>query len=176
MAAEVAPVPAGTRRTALAFSALPAYHADEISHLLSLRERVRLRAGLSQIVEASSEERRAALMALVQATRTGPEWPSPAAHDYATCPFRDIEARPYALVAPALESLAKHRPLHVAVALCHLNKDTRLALWNRLSRDAKALIIVTLPDVPTFNDTRTRLVARALDAETAPAHVAVKGS
>jgi hypothetical protein len=164
----VTPVPAGTRRAALAFSALPAYHADELSHMLTLRERVRLRAGLSQIVEASTEERRAALQALVVATRRGPDWPSPTAHDYATCPFREIETRPYTRVAGALEALAKQRPLHVAVTLCHLNKDTRVALWNRLTHEARSAIIVTLPDVPTFSEARTRLVARLLDSETKP--------
>jgi hypothetical protein len=176
MAAEVTPVPAGTRRAALAFSALPTYHADEISHMLSLRERVRLRAGLSQIVEATTEERRAALQALVVATKQGPEWPAPTAHDYATCPFRDIETRPYGRVAGALEALAKQRPLHVAVTLCHLNKDTRVALWNRLSSEARNAVIVTLGDVPTFSEARTRLVARLLDSETKPEPVALTAS
>ena len=176
MAAEVTPVPAGTRRAALAFSALPTYHADEISHMLTLRERVRLRAGLSQIVEASVEERRAALRELVVATRRGPEWPTPAAHDYATCPFREIETRPYTRVAAALEVLAKQRPLHVGVVLCHLNKDTRIALWNRLTREARSAVIVTLGDVPRFSEARTKIVARLLDLETKPAAAALTAS
>jgi hypothetical protein len=76
----------------------------------------------------------------------------------------------------ALEALAKQRPLHVAVTLSHLNKDTRVALWNRLTREARSAVIVTLGDVPTFSEARTRLVARLLDTETRPEPVALTAS
>ena len=44
---------AGVRRAALAFSVLPTPHADSLAHLLTMRERVRLREGLTQVRDAS---------------------------------------------------------------------------------------------------------------------------
>jgi hypothetical protein len=84
----------GVRRAALAFSVLPTPHADAIAHLLTMRERVRLREGLSQVRDAADGERIAALHDLVRAIRNGVDWPVLAAHNESDCPFHCVDGHP----------------------------------------------------------------------------------
>ena len=159
---------AGVRRAALAFSALPTLHADTLSSRLSAVERMRLRNGLSSTRDASFEERRAALGLLVSATRAGVPWEAPALHDAADCPFRCVEGHPWEAVAKTLETIADHRPLHAAVALCHFDESARDEVWSRMSVKVRGDVIVRLSEVPSVSSARTRAFARELDARLNP--------
>src|SRR5262249_55457230 len=108
-------LPPGIVRAALAFSALSNFQADSISGRLRPRDRARLRAGLVHVRGASLNERRDALQKLVAATRHGPEWRTPAAHDPADCPFRCVETHTAVDVARTFEKIVARRPLHIAV-------------------------------------------------------------
>ena len=158
------PLAAGVRRAALAFSVLPTPHADSIAHLLTMRERVRLREGLTQVRDASDDERIAALFALVRATRSGVDWPTLASHNAADCPFHVVEGHPLERVAAVLTQLAERQPMTTAVALCHLPHDTRTELWTQFEAGTRAQIMLQLPDVSLVGTVRTRLRARELAA------------
>jgi hypothetical protein len=151
---------AGVRRAALAFSVLPTPHADAVAHLLTMRDRVRLREGLSQVRDASDDERMAALRALVRATHSGVDWPVLAGHNAQDCPFHCVDGHPVERVAAVFGQLAERQPLTVAVALCHIPTDDRGELWAQLESRARAQVVQQLPEVPLVGTVRTRLLAR----------------
>lgn len=151
---------AGVRRAALAFSVLPTPHADAVAHLLTMRDRVRLREGLSQVRDASDDERIAALHALVRAIRSGVDWPVLAGHNAQDCPFHCIEGHPAERVAAIFGQLAERQPMTVAVALCHTAVDARTELWDRLESRTRAQVLMQLPEVPAVGTVRTRMLAR----------------
>jgi hypothetical protein len=151
---------AGVRRAALAFSVLPTPHADAVAHLLTMRDRVRLREGLSQVRDASDDERIAALHALVRAIRSGVDWPVLAGHNAQDCPFHCVDGHPIERVATVLGQLSERQPMTVAVAMCHLPTDLRGELWARFESRARAQILQQLPEVPLVGTVRTRMLAR----------------
>jgi len=160
---------AGVRRAALAFSVLPTPHADTIAHLLSMRERVRLREGLAQVRDAPDDDRIAALHALVRAIRSGVEWPALAGHNAADCPFHVVDGHPLDRVAAVFGQLAERQPMTVAVALCHLPGGTRDELWPLLESRARAQVMLQLPEVPLVGTVRTRILGREVAARLARA-------
>jgi hypothetical protein len=157
------------RRAALAFSVLPTPHGDEIAHLLSMRERVRLREGLTQVRDASDDERIAALHALVRAIRNGVDWPQLAGHNASDCPFHVAEGHPPERVAAVFVQLTERQPMTVAVALCHLPADLRSELWTLLDSRSRAQLMMQLPEVPLVGPVRTRILAREVAARLARA-------
>jgi hypothetical protein len=157
-------LPAGVVRAALAFSALSTFQADSIQGRLRPRDRARLRAGLLQVRGATIDERRAALNTLVKAARRGVEWKAPAAHDPSDCPFRIVESFRREEVVKVMERMAGHRPLHVAVALCHIDANVRADLWRRMNVDARSNIVIEVPGVPTVSAGRSRAFARELQS------------
>jgi hypothetical protein len=161
-------LPPGIVRAALAFSALSTYQADSISGRLRPRDRARLRAGLVHVRGATSNERRDALQKLVAATRHGPEWRTPSAHDPSDCPFRCVETHTATEVASVLEKVARRRPLHVAVALSHMEPHIRDAIWEELPLTTRGDIVDNIQDVPTVSPGRTRAYARELLATLEP--------
>jgi hypothetical protein len=158
------PLAAGVKRAALAFSVLRTDHADTIAQRLTMRERVRLRDGLSRVRAADDGERIAALHDLVRAIRNEVVWPMPAAHNEADCPFRCVDAYPHETVATILEQLTRQQPLLVAVALCHLDEETRADLWPRFGSEARTQLLIALEEVPRIGPGRTRGFARDLQA------------
>ncbi len=154
----------GVRRAALAFSVLPTPHADSIAHLLTMRERVRLREGLAQVRDAEDGERIAALHDLVRAIRNGVDWPVLAAHSERDCPFHCIDGHPIERVTAVFEQLAELQPMTVAVALCHLATDRRTELWDRLDTRARAQVSERVPEVAYVGTVRTRIFARDVAA------------
>jgi hypothetical protein len=161
-------LPAGIVRAALAFSALSTYQAESISGRLRPRDRARLRAGLVHARSATVEERRAALQRLVTATRRGVDWRTPNAHDPADCPFRIVETHRPIDVARAFEKLAKRRPLHVTVAMCHLEWHVRDEIWLYIPIEVRGEIIDYLSEVEMVSPGRTRAYARELRAMLEP--------
>ena len=168
MEGEQEPVADGVRRATLAFSALPSVHAESISSRLSAVERMRLRQGLTGTRDASFRERREALGQLVNATRAGVPWETPAVHDAADCPFRCVEGHPWEDVAKTLELIVDRRPLHAAVALCHLDPSTRDQIWSHMSIEARGSVVVVLHEVPSVSSARSCAFARELDAHLNP--------
>jgi hypothetical protein len=162
-------VAAGVRRAALAFSVLPTPHADSIAHLLSMRERVRLREGLAQVRDAPDDERIAALRSLVRAIRNGVEWPYLSSHNPSDCPFQCIDGYPLDRVTAVFAQLAERQPITTAVALCHLPADTRTELWALLESRARSQVLQALPEVPLVGTVRTRILAREVSARLARA-------
>jgi hypothetical protein len=160
---------AGVRRAALAFSVLPTPHADAIGHLLTMRERVRLREGLTQVRDASDDERIGALHALVRAVRNGVDWPVLDGHNAADCPFDGVAGHPLGRVAAVFGQLSEGQPATVAVALCHLPIDIRGEVWARLTSRARAQVVLQLPEVPLVGSVRTRILAREVGARLARA-------
>jgi hypothetical protein len=154
----------GVRRAALAFSVLPTPHADAIAHLLTMRERVRLREGLAQVRDAADGERISALHELVRAIRHGVDWPILSAHNEADCPFHCVDGHPVERVTAVFEQLAERQPVTVAVALCHLSNDRRTELWATLGSRARSQITAQLPEVPYVGTVRTRILAREVAA------------
>jgi hypothetical protein len=154
----------GVRRAALAFSVLPTPHADSIAHLLTMRERVTLREGLTQVRDAADGERVAALHDLVRAIRNGVDWPILAAHNEKDCPFHCVDGHPTERVAAVFEQLAERQPMTVAVALCHLGTDRRTELWERLDARARAQVTLQVPEVSYVGTVRTRILAREVAA------------
>lgn len=164
MQANAPKLAAGVRRAALAFSVLPTPHADSIAHLLSMRDRVRLREGLTQVRDASDDERIAALSSLVRAIRAGVDWPVLAAHNPIDCPFHVVEGHPIDRVAGVFGQLAERQPITTAVALCHLSGDKRDEVWALLESRARAQVMLQLPEVPLVGTVRTRILAREVSA------------
>jgi len=153
-------VAAGVRRAALAFSVLPTPHADAIAHLLTMRERVTLRNGLSQVRDADDGDRIAALHALLREVRAGIDWPVLDTHNPIDCPFHCIDGHPLERVANVFGLLAERQALTVAVALCHIPSDTRDEVWGQLDKAVRAQILPELGEVPQVGTVRTRLLAR----------------
>ena len=157
------------RRAALAFSVLPTPHADAIAHLLSMRDRVRLREGLTQVRDAPDDERIAALHALVRAIRSGVDWPVLAGHNALDCPFHCVDGHPLDRVAAVFAQLSERQPMTAAVALCHLPGATRDELWSQLPSKSRAQVLQQLPEVPLVGTVRTRILAREVAARLARA-------
>lgn len=155
---------AGVRRAALAFSVLPTPHADSIAHLLSMRDRVRLREGLTQVRDAADDERIAALSALVRSVRAGVDWPVLAAHNPLDCPFHVVDGHPVERVAGVFGQLAERQPITTAVALCHMPGDIRDEVWALLESRSRAQVMLQLPEVPLVGTVRTRILAREVAA------------
>ncbi len=164
MQAKLPALAPGVRRAALAFSVLPTPHADSIAHLLTIRERVTLREGLSQVRDAADGERIAALHDLVRAIRNGVDWPILAAHSEKDCPFQCVDDHPADRVTAVFEQLAERQPMTVAVALCHLGTDRRAELWNGLDGRARVQVSLQVPEVPYVGTVRTRILAREVGA------------
>lgn len=162
-------VAAGIRRAALAFSVLPTPHADSIAQHLSMRERVRLREGLTQVRDASDDERIAALHALVRAIRNGVDWPLLAGHNAMDCPFHCMDGHPTDRVAGVFGQLAERQPMTVAVALCHTPVDARTELWEMMTSAARAQVKTQLSEVALVGTVRTRILAREVAARLARA-------
>jgi hypothetical protein len=156
--------PAGVRRAALAFSVLPTPHADALAHLLTMRERVRLREGLTQVRDASDDERIAALHALVRQIRNGVDWPILSGHNPTDCPFHVVDGHPLERVAGVFGQLAERQPMTVAVALCHLPAETRSDVWALLESQSRARVMQQLPEVGLVGTVRTRILAREVTA------------
>jgi len=154
----------GVRRAALAFSVLPTPHADSISHLLNMRERVRLREGLSQVRDAPDHERIAALQSLVRAIRAGVDWPILAAHNADDCPFHIVEGHPVERVATVFGQLTERQPMTVAVAMCHIPLDIRSEIWSKLDAGARSQVLSQLSEVSLVGTVRTRILAREVAA------------
>jgi hypothetical protein len=131
-------LPPGIVRAALAFSALSTYQADSISGRLRPRDRARLRAGLVHVRGARD------------------------------CPFRCVETHTATEVASVLEKVARRRPLHVAVALSHMEPHIRDAIWEELPLTTRGDIVDNIQDVPTVSPGRTRAYARELLATLEP--------
>jgi hypothetical protein len=162
-------LPAGVRRAALAFSILPTPQADAVSHLLTMRERVSLRQGLTQVRDAGDAERVAALHALVRAIRNGVDWPYLETHNAHDCPFHCIEGHPLERVAGVFNQLAERQAITVAVALCHLTADKRDEIWTQLRGRTRALVLPQVVEVPLVGPVRTRILAREVDGRLARA-------
>jgi hypothetical protein len=160
---------AGVRRAALAFSVLPTPHADELAHLLTMRERVRLREGLTQVRDASDDERIAALHALVRQIRNGVDWPILSGHNPTDCPFHIVEGHPRDRAAAVFAQLAERQPMTVAVAMCHLPADTRNEIWALLESPLRVKVTQQLPEVGLVGTVRTRILAREVTARLARA-------
>jgi hypothetical protein len=154
----------GVRRAALAFSVLPTPHADSISHLLNMRERVRLREGLSQVRDAPDHERIAALHSLVRAIRAGVDWPILAAHNADDCPFHIVEGHPLERVATVFGQLSERQPMTVAVAMCHVPVDVRSEIWSQLGPAPRSQVLSQLPEVGLVGTVRTRILAREVES------------
>ncbi|HEV7525096.1 MAG TPA: hypothetical protein VGP92_09025 [Acidimicrobiia bacterium] len=169
MQADPPSLAAGVRRAALAFSVLPTPHADALAHLLTMRERVRLREGLTQVRDASDDERIAALHSLVRQIRNGVEWPILSGHNPTDCPFHIVEGHPLDRVAGVFGQLAERQPITVAIALCHIPSDTRAGLWDLLGSASRAQIMQQLPEVGLVGTVRTRILAREVAARLARA-------
>jgi hypothetical protein len=169
MQAKAPTVAAGVRRAALAFSVLPPPQADTIGHLLTMRERVRLREGLTQVRDASDDERIGALNALVRAVRIGVDWPVLDGHNAADCPFDGVAGHPLDRVAAVFAQLATGQPMTVAVALCHLPTEMRAEVWARLASGVRAQVLLQLPEVSLVGSVRTRILAREVGARLARA-------
>jgi hypothetical protein len=161
-------LPPGIVKAALAFSALSTFQADSISGRLRPRDRARLRAGLVHVRGATANERRNALQKLVVATRHGPDWKTPVAHDPVDCPFRCVETHTASDVAHTFEKIAARRPLHVAVALSHMEPHVRDAIWEQLPMHTRGDVVDILSDVATVSPGRTRFYARELRATLEP--------
>ena len=160
-------MPAAADRAALAFSAIPVTPAVAVSQRLSIAERVKLREGLARNRDATSDQRREALEALVAAVQAGTTFPPPLAHDEDTCPFHDFEQRPPADLVGTLGKFARSQPLLVAVALCHFTENYRDTIWTALDSDCRAAVRPTLGHVAQTSHSRTRRYAQELDGELA---------
>ncbi|MGQ0823806.1 MAG: hypothetical protein ACT4OX_02045 [Actinomycetota bacterium] len=152
-------------RAALAFSAIPVTGAVRVSERLSISERVRLRECLGRNRDATGDERREALVALVAAVRAGVAFPAPLAHDEDHCPFRDLEGHPPGALAAAMTRFVSSQPLLASVALCHFSADVRDAVWGSLGAEHRAAIRPSLAHVPQTSHSRTRRFAQDLDTE-----------
>jgi hypothetical protein len=159
---DIAEVTPGVRRAALAFSALRRPEAESSSRLLTASDRARLRVGLAHIRDASLGEMRIALYELLKETRDGPLWVTPALHDAATCPFRCVERYDAPTVISA-DLVAARRPLHVAVALSHIDEELRVALFDAMPKETRTEVLRYLQDVPTVSLTRSRTIAKDLE-------------
>ncbi len=160
---DIAEVTPGVRRAALAFSALRRPEAESITRLLTATDRARLRVGLAHIREATVGEMRVALYELVKQTREGPVWVTPALHDAATCPFRCVERHDALEVIKVLDLIAARRPLHVAVALSHIDEDLRDDLLDAMPKELRNDVLRHLDEVPTVSLTRSRAIAKDLE-------------
>jgi hypothetical protein len=165
VAEEGFPVAPGVVRAALAFSAVPSHQAVVIARKLRAGDRIRLRMAQEYVREASINDRRRALEMLVQETKRGPQWSVPTSHDSNDCPFRRAERLPRMFVARVLDDIAARQPLHVAVALCHLDAKARGEIWSRMSTAARSDVVVHLSEVPRVSVGRTHCFARELNAQ-----------
>jgi hypothetical protein len=163
MERDIAEVTAGVRRAALAFSALRRPEAESISRLLSATDRARLRIGLAHVREATLGEMRIALYELVKETRDGPAWITPILHDSATCPFRCVERYDAPTVVEALDEIATRRPLHVAVALSHIDEELRTELFAAMPKETRSSVLRHLAEVRTVSLPRSRAIAKDLE-------------
>jgi len=154
----------GVERAALAFSILPASCADVVNRRLTIGERARLREGMSRVRDASDRDRVAAIRALAISVARGMEWPRPASHNEADCPFNVVASQPRARVVDVLERMAAREPLEAAVALCHLPAAPRESFWRGLSPEAHAAIVYVLDDVHNVSTVATRAYARDITA------------
>ncbi|HWS47176.1 MAG TPA: hypothetical protein VN636_15015 [Acidimicrobiia bacterium] len=154
-------------RAALAFSLLPTRTADLVNRRLTVAERKRLREGLTRTRDATDAERHAAFRALATAVRNGMDWPAPAAHDEADCPFTAIAAHPRSDVVDILERVAVREPLEVAVTLCHLEPFVRDALWERLSPATCSMVTSRLKEVHLVSLAQTSKYASDINARLA---------
>ena len=148
---------------ALAFSLLSTKSAEDVNRRLNIVERSRLREGLARVRDASDEERQAAIRALASAIRTGVDWPRPASHDEADCPFSTISQHERSRVVEVLERVAIRDPIEVVVTLCHLNPAMRTELWERVSSDTRILLLPRLQEVHLVSVTKTREYARDIN-------------
>ncbi len=149
-------------RAALAFSALTATDAERIAKSLSYVERSNLRETLTEVRDASDDERQDALRALVEAVKAPIAFPHPAPHDETVCVFRAIEQFFPKHVAAQLGRLAGSDRVIVAVALCHFTPEYRDEVWEALPTATRATTLGLLATVPTITEIRTRRYAREL--------------
>jgi hypothetical protein len=156
--------PSNIEQAAMAFSMLTPACADVVNRRLTIAERKRLIEALSRVRTASDEERRAAMRRLANAVRTGIDWPRPASHDEADCPFNTINSHQRYRVVEVLDRVAQREPLQVVVTLCHLNGGIRAELWERLSPETHALIVPRLNEVHLVSTVKTKEYARDVNA------------
>jgi hypothetical protein len=156
--------PTSAERAALAFSLIRAEDATAVSDRLSIAERMRLREGLSQVRNAPTEARVAALQRLIAAVRAGTVFPPPMGHDEGTCPFHRMERFPNDLLVMVLQRFASSDPLLTAVALCHFSLDVRDLMWSAFPARTRATLQRSLGQVPNVTHARTRRYAIELDS------------
>ena len=101
-------------------------------------------------------------------TRKGVPWITPAAHDPTDCPFRCVETHTAVDVARTFERIAYRTPLHIAVAMCHLEPQIRDEIWRYVPMHTRGDIVDCLQEVPTVSSGRTRAYARELRATLEP--------
>jgi hypothetical protein len=154
----------GVDKAALAFSVLDTRTAEVVNRRLTIGERMLLRQGLARTRDASDSQRYAAVRALARSLQRGMEWPRPSIHDDADCPFHIVLSHPFERAVDVLRRMAERDALEVAVTLCHLPTKERDDIWNALSPDAHAAVIVALEDVHGVSTTRTRAYARDMAA------------
>ena len=151
-------------QAALAFSQLSSHTAEFVNRRLSIAERKQLREGLSRTRCATDEQRRAAYRALARAVARGTEWPVPASHDEADCPFTPLGLQPRFAVVDVLDRIAHREPIQVVVTLCHLGPDVRDEIWGRLKPDTKARVKPHLNEVHLVSLAKTRDYARDINS------------
>jgi hypothetical protein len=127
---------------------------------LPVQDRRKLREGLSQVREATEDERLEALRALVVAVRHGVVFPRPAAHEEANCPFHRVALYPPTEIIEMLERICTREPMEVAVTLCHLSRDMQRDIWQQLTAEMRGIILPLLEEVYDIGRAKTREYAR----------------
>ena len=148
---------------ALAFSVLSSQCAEVVNRRLTIHERARLRDGLSRMRDASDAERAAAVRALAAAVRDGVEWPVPASHDEADCPFTPLASYPRIHLVDVIDRIAVRDPIAAVVALCHLEKQARAEVWGRVSAETRSAVLPRLNEVHLVSVNRTREYAHDIN-------------
>jgi hypothetical protein len=164
MAGEQSLPRSGVERAALAFSVLSSATADVVNRHLTIGERMLLREGLARTRDATDRQRYDAARALARDIRGGITWPRPSIHDDADCPFRIVLSHSFERAVDVLQRIAERDPLEVAVTLCHLPANERNDLWDAMSPEAHAAIVVALNEVHGVSTTLTRTYARDIAA------------
>ena len=150
-------------QAALAFSKLSTSTAEIVNRRLSIAERKLLREGLCRTRGATDAQRDAAFRALARAVQKGLEWPVPAAHDEADCPFTPIGLQPRFQVIDVLERIAHRDPMQAVVTLCHLGAGIRDEIWERLTPETRAVIKPRLNEVHLVSTAKTKDYARDIN-------------
>lgn len=148
---------------ALAFSVLSSQCAAVVNRRLTIQERAKLREGLARVRDASDAQRAAAVRALASAVRDGVDWPVPASHDDHDCPFSPLASYPRQYVVEVIDRIAVRDPIACVVALCHMERQTRADVWDRVSAATRSAVLPRLNEVHLVSVNRTREYAREIN-------------